>query len=617
MARLLKIIPWWISILLLSAFALYYAIPPLMRIPDNDYSIFQYVGDGIRHGELPYRDRYDHKPPSIFYLDALGLALGQGSRWGIWALELVSLTSAGLLCAGFLRRYFGQLPAALATAAFLLNLTFFHQGGNLTEEYALPFQFGALVLLSQWETSSHPGRDAFWAGMLAGWASTFKQPLGALLVAVGCLILAQRALTRQWRMLTDLLWLGVGFAAIWLGWFAFFAIQGIWGDFWNGAFAYNFALSGISTPERIQGFLHAIGILFRQSPFFMIGLLAWVVVIPYLLLYDERARRMVTGRWLGWGMFLLGLAMVYNGIFRRGLTFYTLGDLGMYQGMLIGMGLTLTLLSLLWVSTPLRHKLYARFSVNQSSSQTKLFLPLVIAMLDLPVQIGMITLSGDNFSHYYMAVFPSITILAAFFLWYLVSTPPPGEKHILPTLWAMVLAIPLLAFGAVESASKIHISQDRRANAISNYVISSTTPEDPIFFWGNYAMVYTISQRQSPSRYFVTSSLFLKNFTGKRETGIFLGDLQGHPPRLIIGSGGDTRPLLYIARAEECDRLLEADFLRELASKRYGTKVFIPQGMDQVYAWICKNYSREVIALSDGGTSWEWTIYSYHPNRPE
>ena len=75
-------------------------MPSLLQIPDIDYSIFEYFGQRMREGQLPYRDIYDHKPPLIFFLNYWGLVLGSGSRWGIWALQLAAVSAAGLI--GFL-----------------------------------------------------------------------------------------------------------------------------------------------------------------------------------------------------------------------------------------------------------------------------------------------------------------------------------------------------------------------------------------------------------------------------------------------------------------------------------------------------------------------------------
>ncbi len=49
------------------------------------------------NGEIPYLDVWDHKPPVILLINALGLPIGGGSRWGVWLVELGLLFLAALL----------------------------------------------------------------------------------------------------------------------------------------------------------------------------------------------------------------------------------------------------------------------------------------------------------------------------------------------------------------------------------------------------------------------------------------------------------------------------------------------------------------------------------------
>ncbi len=69
---------------------------PGTRIPGRDYGFYVYIGDQIVHGKLPYRDAWESKPPAIFYVNAVGLWLGRGSRWGVWMIELIALLAAGV-----------------------------------------------------------------------------------------------------------------------------------------------------------------------------------------------------------------------------------------------------------------------------------------------------------------------------------------------------------------------------------------------------------------------------------------------------------------------------------------------------------------------------------------
>ncbi|KPL78431.1 hypothetical protein ADN00_06830 [Ornatilinea apprima] len=607
-----KRIFWLVLITALAAFTLAYTSPAFTHITDIDSAIFQYAGRGILQGQLPYRDLYDHKPPAIFYLDALGLALGGGSRWGIWTLEVLSLTAAGALCALYLRRFFGKVPTIIATAAFLLNLTFFHQGGNLTEEYALPFQFGALLCLAWWSSGRRPRLSAFALGACVAAASTFKQPLGALAVSIGLFILLETLEKRDMRrLLPAVLWAGLGFTAVWAGWFAFFAFSGALPEFWEAAFAYNFALSGISTVRRLQALGRALVTLFNTAPFFMLSLLAWLAALPFLLLNDQGLHKLVTARWLGWLFLLMGALSVYNGIFRRGLTPYPAEMFGARQVMEIILGAALLLLGAVWLRSHLPEKLSTRLHALREKSHTPLRLPLLVAAIDLPVQLVMISLSGNNFGHYFMAALPSLTVLCAFFFWSLLNLPHKRQAAV----WAAVLALPVLLVGAGAGIQKDRVSEDRYTRLLAQYVQSVTRPDETIFYWGNLVPLYIESQRQSPSCFYFTDPLFLKGYTSRQHTAHFLRELQSAPPALIISSAGVERPLILRDDPADCASLADMQTVQALAAEQFHTtKFFIPEGMPEVYAWICANYTAEEVVLSEKD-NWVKTFYHYTPER--
>ena len=53
----------------------------------RDSGAYIYIGSHILRGEPPYLTAWDSKPPGIFLLDAVGLWLGKGTRWGIWLIS--------------------------------------------------------------------------------------------------------------------------------------------------------------------------------------------------------------------------------------------------------------------------------------------------------------------------------------------------------------------------------------------------------------------------------------------------------------------------------------------------------------------------------------------------
>lgn len=52
--------------------------PINMPLTHRDSGVFLYTGWRILNGEIPYLHVWDHKPPVIFILNALGLFIGGG-----------------------------------------------------------------------------------------------------------------------------------------------------------------------------------------------------------------------------------------------------------------------------------------------------------------------------------------------------------------------------------------------------------------------------------------------------------------------------------------------------------------------------------------------------------
>jgi len=112
--------------------------PPNHKI-HVDGTVFAYGGARILQGDLPYRDFWDHKPPGIFYLNALAFGILGVDAWSLWYLSLVwTLAIAGFFYF-FLLRLTSRRYALLMTAVLLASVLQprFYQGANLTEFYGL------------------------------------------------------------------------------------------------------------------------------------------------------------------------------------------------------------------------------------------------------------------------------------------------------------------------------------------------------------------------------------------------------------------------------------------------------------------------------------------------
>jgi len=105
----------------LLAVAIHLPNLPFGKAPQEDAGVFLYAAQVLLDGGLPYRDVWDHKPPLIYVLDALGLLLGAGSPVGVWALQALAHAVAAVIGLRVMSRAFGTSAAVFGTIAWLLG----------------------------------------------------------------------------------------------------------------------------------------------------------------------------------------------------------------------------------------------------------------------------------------------------------------------------------------------------------------------------------------------------------------------------------------------------------------------------------------------------------------
>lgn len=103
----------------------------------TDSSVFKYVARVILSGGMPYKDTFDHKGPLIYLINAAGMKIAE---WrGVWVFEFFAILLTFYFMYKITRLYVGRgMSIVLLVIASSPLFTYF-EGGNLTEEYAMPF----------------------------------------------------------------------------------------------------------------------------------------------------------------------------------------------------------------------------------------------------------------------------------------------------------------------------------------------------------------------------------------------------------------------------------------------------------------------------------------------
>ena len=139
-----------IIVIFLTSLAVTLPSAPFFNIRvGRDSGVFLYGAWMMLQRQTLYVDVWDHKPPLIFIINAIGLIIGNGSRYGVWFIEFALLLVSLILLYQILLRITDRSTGLLVCILYLFGYFYLLSGGNLTEEYALPIQFTIIFLFDK------------------------------------------------------------------------------------------------------------------------------------------------------------------------------------------------------------------------------------------------------------------------------------------------------------------------------------------------------------------------------------------------------------------------------------------------------------------------------------
>jgi hypothetical protein len=208
---------------------------PLSQPERGDPAIYEYIGQSILRGQVPYRDVIDPKGPGAMYLSAL--AMWAGRHLGIQdvlAVRYVYILLAGILSmltAMIARRFFASQMAAIL--AFLIPLvpsrySLMIVEGSQPKLLMMVFGMSALIFI-------YLDRP-FWAGFCSMLSCLCWQP--GLLFAGAAFLVFSRYLT-SWRDLRAARVIAGAVLPLSVV-LMYFYWRGALGDLWSWAFTYDY-----------------------------------------------------------------------------------------------------------------------------------------------------------------------------------------------------------------------------------------------------------------------------------------------------------------------------------------------------------------------------------------
>lgn len=460
------------------------ASPMNMPWTNRDSGVFLYTGSRILNGDLPYMDVWDHKPPFIFYLNALGLFLGWGSRWGVWFIEFISLLLAAFIGFRLTKKFFGILPSILSLYLWLFSLCFLIQGGNLTTEYTLPLQFACIWLAYQSTKDDFLSWRGFLIGILCGIAFLTKQNTIGIGVAIILFLVIDRSNKSEYKkLLQELIIISFGGLSIILLIIIYFGYNNLLPEFWDSAFVYNFHYSSSDIKSNISAIISGLQML-SETNLTQFAILGWSAGIAIL------------------------------------------------------------------------------FFNNKISNELRSLLTIVL--INLPIELLFVSVSGKTYPHYFMTLLPIFSIFSSLVFWLLFIGISKIEKTINSQqfnhlksgniLWTrvsysqLIIAIcVILAFSLLNIKSYIdlvRVYRKPRYASVLTYIDKSTNDNDQVLLWGAEATINYFSDLQSPSRFVYQYPLYTPGYTSKAMIEEFLSDIVQNKPALIINTKNSKTPFM-------------------------------------------------------------------------
>jgi|GEM_PF-2190113 len=167
---------------------------PYVHFPklNPDETIYGVIAREILHGDIPYRDEWELKPPLIFYIYAATFWLfGSISLIPVHVFAVMVMAATALFVGDIARREWGNTAGLIAG----LGLAGYSTAGWMTEVNAAETELFLLlpqVLAIERFIRKRPKkiyRDLFVAGLLGGMAAMLKQPAMALIALMGAWVI--------------------------------------------------------------------------------------------------------------------------------------------------------------------------------------------------------------------------------------------------------------------------------------------------------------------------------------------------------------------------------------------------------------------------------------------
>ena len=230
----------------------FYSVSTSPRYPDyfgHDSAQFQTLGMAWSKGYMPYGDLFDHKGPYIFLVNLIGYHVG------FMAMQTINMAFT-LFFIYLIGEYISEKWYVGIASSLLSVFVLFmpYCDGNYTEEYCMPFLFASFYLaIKSIREEKYKIPNVILYGITAG-ICLMTRATNFLPVAVCILvIIVLLVMKKDYKniFISGLVFIGSMLVVV-APFAIYFAAKGLFGEFINGSFLYNFKYLTNSTPWVLE-----------------------------------------------------------------------------------------------------------------------------------------------------------------------------------------------------------------------------------------------------------------------------------------------------------------------------------------------------------------------------
>ncbi|OGM08169.1 hypothetical protein A2159_01665 [Candidatus Woesebacteria bacterium RBG_13_34_9] len=446
------------------------------RIPMRDSGVFLNVARQVLDGKIPYIHLWDHKPPLIYFINALALLIDNKSLFGLWFLEFLFLSASTIVCYFLLKKSFRKGSAIFGTTIFLLTFAKLLTGGNYTEEYALLFQFLILLFFVLAEKENKYRFYPF-IGIFSALIFLLKiNAIGITISIILYLIIQKIISNKKSHLIKKFLDMSLGFIFVLAIILLYLLFKKAFDEFIDQVFKYNFIYQKVQIQNKFNAIYNFFKIIYPTSI-----LLIFSYLINLYIFFREKNKTSILNALI---IILFPIELILISLSGRDYWHY-------YICLLPSIAILIASL----ISNPVNY--FSSF-LKKHGLGKKLLLITVYILLGIIYLKPIYSLVYKNLSLEYRLI------------------------------------------GRDFKPRTFRFNNFEEKQDTIDLINKTTSSNDPILIYGSESALYFITQRNSPTRYFYQYPLFIKGYVNESKINEFLTDLKNNMPKIIIDASTST-----------------------------------------------------------------------------